>query len=280
MESIAYNVSIVPRKEDETDLSWILNTRKYLRYFEARSMYMQLLDKKEVEKVSLHNWIKAKALKENRDIILSAFISAPEYDSEDVAVYLTHPESKELGLALAIEFEDFQSFYRAGLTLPNLILYLENNILNEEDLKLINNDESVIRGVFSRVVDKEQVMFHNLVKNLFNIFKTSILENISDIVTPKNISLYIEHGNYYNHDEFLEFLLRQFPEKHPLFEKQYFMQWDSFTKSRFFSKWLRAKEIFSEISEYYVSIESDNEILKANKEFVQSFLRYKEYCNN
>ncbi|MGQ9375231.1 hypothetical protein ACUM6W_15540 [Acinetobacter tandoii] len=280
MESIVYNASIVPRKENETDLSWILNTRKYLRYFEARSMYQNILAREVVEKVTSEDWIKAKNLQKDRDIILSLFISAPDYDHTDINTYLAAPETKELGLALAIEFEDFKSFHSVGLTLPNLILYLENNILNQEELNLIKNDEDIIRGLFKRVVDKDKIMFHNLVKNLLNIFKTSTLANLSDIVTSKNIGLYIEHGNYYNHDEFLEFLLKNFPEKHPLFQKQYFMQWDSFTKSRFFSKWLRAKSICLEISRYYMDIDSNNETFQENKEFLQGFLRYQEYCKD
>ncbi|MEQ1106727.1 hypothetical protein [Acinetobacter seifertii] len=280
MESKNYSISIVPRKENETDLSWIFNTRKYLRYFEARSMYKNILGRETIEKVNLQDWIGAKSLQTDRDIVLSSFISAPDYNSTDILTYLANTETKDLGLALAIEFEDFKSFHSAGVTLPNLILYLENNILNEDQLNLIKNDESIIRGLFARVVDKDQVMFHNLVKNLLNIFKFSDLENLSDIVTSKNISLYIEHGNYYNHDEFLEFLLRNYPNNHPSFQKQYFMQWDPFTKSRFFPKWLRAKSICLELSKYYMDIESNSENLKGNQKFLQSFLEYLQYCDD
>lgn len=277
MQSMTYNAYIVPRKENEPDLSWIVNTRKYLRYFEARSMYKHLLGRENVEKVNAQDWTKAKNLNKDRDVILSIFISAPDYDSTDILSYLANPETKELGLALAIELEDFKKFHSSGVSLSDLILYLENNILNENDLDLVKNDESLISGLFRRVVDKEQVMFHNLVKNLLNIFKATELKNLSDIVTSKNIGLYIEHGNYYNHDEFLEFLLKNYPNQHPMFYRLPFMQSDPFTRSRFFSNWLRAKSICTEISRYYISIESDNEILKENQEFLKGFQAYQSY---
>lgn len=282
MQSMTYNAYIVPRKENESDLSWIVNTRKYLRYFEARSMYRQILGRENVDKVNVRDWVKANGLDKDkdRDVILSIFISAPDYDSTDILSYLANPETKELGLALAVEFEDFKKFYSAGVSLSDLILYLENNILDEDDLGLIKNDESLIGGLFSRIVDKEQVMFHNLVKNLLHILQVTELQDLSDIVSSKNIGLYIEHGNYYNHDEFLEFLLKNYPDRHPMFNRLHFMQWDPFNRSRFFSNWLRAKSICFEISRYYIDIDSNNETFQANKEFLQGFLRYQEYCKD
>jgi hypothetical protein len=60
MNNNQYKAYIIPRKIDESDLSWLLNTRKYLRGFEARKMYKEILSRDDVIKVSVNEWVKAK----------------------------------------------------------------------------------------------------------------------------------------------------------------------------------------------------------------------------
>ena len=63
MSSTVFNAFIVPRKEGETELSWLLNTRKYLRSFEIIEMYKEILKREEIEKVSVDDWVKAKNIR-------------------------------------------------------------------------------------------------------------------------------------------------------------------------------------------------------------------------
>ena len=73
-------------------------------------MYKEILKREEIEKVSVDDWVKAKNINVNRDVILSLFTSAPDYAPSDIVTYLANDATKDLGLALAIQFEDFENF--------------------------------------------------------------------------------------------------------------------------------------------------------------------------
>ncbi len=276
MSSTEFNAFIVPRKEGETELSWLLNTRKYLRSFEIIEMYKEILKREEIEKVSVDDWVKAKNINVNRDVILSLFTSAPDYAPSDIVTYLANDATKDLGLALAIQFEDFEKFYGSNVEIPDLILYLENNILNEHDINLIKDNKDIIENVFDRIVDKEKVMYHNLRNNFLNIIQNSVLQNLSSIFNKKKISAYIAHANFYDHDALLEYILINYPDSHPNFSKLPFMFWDSFTRSRYFSRWLKTRSIMSEISRYYLGLDVENDIVEINKNYMRGFLEFND----
>ena len=276
MSSTVFNAFIVPRKEGETELSWLLNTRKYLRSFEIIEMYKEILKREEIEKVSVDDWVKAKNINVNRDVILSLFTSAPDYAPSDIVTYLANDATKDLGLALAIQFEDFEKFYGSNVEIPDLILYLENNILNEHDINLIKDNKDIIENVFDRIVDKEKVMYHNLLNNFLNIIQNSVLQNLSSIFSKKKISAYIAHANFYDHDALLEYILTNYPDSHPNFSKLPFMFWDSFTRSRYFSRWLKTRSIMSEISRYYLELDIENDIVEINKNYMRGFLEFND----
>ena len=191
MSSTTFKAFIVPRNKDETDLSWLLNTRKYLRSFEAARMYKEILGRKDIDQVSIDDWVKAKNLDTNRDIFLSIYTSAPDYTHSHIATYLANAETKDLGLALAIEFEKFEQFYRSGVEISELIIYLENNILNENEVNFIKDNNEIIENIFNRIIDNQKIMYHNLLKNFFMIIKNSGLDNLSIIFTKKKIQIYV-----------------------------------------------------------------------------------------
>lgn len=276
MSSTTFNAFVVPRNEDETDLSWLLNTRKYLRSFEVIEMYKKIFKKEEIEKVSVNDWVKAKNSSINRDVILSLFTSAPDYDPSDIPTYLANDATKDLGLALAIQFEEFEQFYRSNVEISELILYLENNILNEHDINLIKDNKKIIENVFDRIIDQEKVMYHNLRNNFLNIIQNSVLKSLSSIFNKKKISAYITHANFYDHDALLEYILINYPDSHPNFSKLPFMFWDSFTRSRYFSRWLKTRSIMSEISRYYLVLNVKSDIFEGNKNYIRGFLDFND----
>lgn len=266
---------IIPKNCNETELAWLVETRKYIQRFQARQMYKELLLKSPIQKVSPEEWIAAKNKEADRNIYLTIYIAAPDYDNNDITHYLSNPETKDLGLALAIEFEDFEKFFRSDISLNQLIIYLENNILSDDDISLIKSDKEFIKGIFDRIIDKDKIMYHNLQNNFLNIIKECQVSLVSDILTSKKIATYIEHANFYNSDELLKYILTYFSDNHPDFSKQHFMHWDSFTRSRYFSKWLKSKGILCEISKYYLDLPPANECIKSNQDYIKKFLEYK-----
>lgn len=278
MNKIQYKAYIVPRKKDESDLSWLLNNRKYLRGFEARKMYKEILNRDDVSKVSVDEWVKAKEATQHKDILLSIFTSAPDYSPSDIDSYLSQQETKDLGLALAIEYEKFDKFYSANVDMQDIILYMENNILSQPDIVGIKDNIDLVTALFLRIIDKKKVMFTNLIQNFLNLLQASTLVDLSTVFDEEKIAQYISHANFYNNDDLLEFLLTKFPESHPKFIELSFMHWDSFTKSRDYSRWLKAKSILNELSRYYLNLSPENEIIGENQYYIRGFLNFLTVC--
>ncbi|OTT95371.1 hypothetical protein [Acinetobacter baumannii] len=278
MNKTQYKAYIVPRKKDESDLSWLLNNRKYLRGFEARKMYKEILSRDEVRKVSVDEWVKAREATLHKDILLSIFTSAPDYSPSDIDSYLSQQETKDLGLALAIEFEKFDKFYSANVDMQDIILYMENNVLDQADIVGIKDNIDLMTALFLRIIDKKKVMFTNLIQNFFNLLQASNLVGLSTVFDQEKIAQYISHANFYNNDDLLEFLLAKFPESHPKFIELSFMHWDSFTKSRDYSRWLKAKSILNELGRYYLTLIPENEIIAENQDYIRGFLNFLTVC--
>ena len=201
MHKIQYKAYIVPRKKDESDLSWLLNNRKYLRGFEARKMYREILNRDDVSKVSVDEWVKAKEATLHKDILLSIFTSAPDYSPSDIDSYLSQQETKDLGLALAIEYEKFDKFYSANVDMRDIILYMENNILSQPDIVGIKDNIDLVTALFLRIIDKKKVMFTNLIQNFLNLLQVSTLVDLSTVFDEEKIAQYISHANFYNNDD-------------------------------------------------------------------------------
>ncbi|MBO8215383.1 MULTISPECIES: hypothetical protein [Acinetobacter calcoaceticus/baumannii complex] len=280
MDKIQYKAYIVPRKKDESDLSWLLNNRKYLRGFEARKMYKEILSRDEVRKVSVDEWVRAKEATRYNDILLSIFTSAPDYSPSDIDSYLSRQETKDLGLALAIEYEKFDKFYSAGVDMQDIILYMENNILSQADMVGIKDNIDLVTAIFLRIIDKKKVMFINLIQNFLNLLEASTSVDLSTVFDEEKIAQYISHANFYSNDDLLEFLLTNFPECHPKFIELSFMHWDSFTKSRDYSRWLKAKSILNELSRYYLTLTPENEVIGENQEYIRGFLNFLTVCKD
>ncbi|ENC6432636.1 hypothetical protein ABKX88_000805 [Aeromonas veronii] len=266
---------VVPRNQCASDVEWIYKTRMYISHFDARKIYFLSFsgDKNEdVPPPDASTWASINKEIEQKDILLTALISAPTYfGKESIISYIKNPITKDLGIALAIS----ESLFDEIISVANhdeIILYLENNNLVEEQLPLVN-DTSLLNAIMNRITDKKKVMYTTLLNNFYRIVTHEQFSK-SDIFNEAFISKYIEHASLYSKDALLEYLLINFRDIHPVMSTMDCLSWDPFTRSRRYSHWLRVCTRMNELSRYYMSINQDNDTIRKNAEHLKMYNEY------
>lgn len=269
--------TIVPRETCESNVVWIYKTRKYISHFDARKMYFLSFsgDKdKDVPPPDISLWAQANDAPENSDILLTALISAPMvFSKQKISDYMMSPETRDLGVALAICNEHFEELLKVASN-DEIILYLENNNLNEDQLSTVN-DILLLKAIMNRIIDKKKVIFTILINNFYRIITQGSF-SFSDIFNAEFIAKYIEHASLSYKNDFLEYLLINYPHIHPVMETMYCLYWDPFTRSRRFSHWLNVCSKMNELSRCYEKIPHINDTIKRNAEYIKEYNRYIE----
>ncbi|MEZ9203656.1 hypothetical protein AB4151_14830 [Vibrio splendidus] len=265
-------IAYIPRDLDESEVSWIYKTRKYISIFQAREIYDIKYGVSDYQKITATKYCEAIDGSES-ELLLTALYSAPLYDVNDIIDYINIDSLKSLALALAIEFNKFDIVVKYGDE-SDVILYLENVIIDDNDIKLLDdNDDKTLVAISSRIVDGNKVRYNLLMNNFTNILK-AYKQKYSFIINQKYIRTYIENSKIYSDDKCLEFILESYPDVHPDFKILDSLSWDPFTKSRRFSHWLNVKNRMDELSRYYFDISGKSEIITSNKEYISDYSEF------
>lgn len=82
-------MAYIPRDLDESEVSWIYKTRKYISIFQARDIYNIKYGVGDYQKINTTKWCEAINESETEsELLLTALYSAPIYDADDVLYYM------------------------------------------------------------------------------------------------------------------------------------------------------------------------------------------------
>lgn len=272
-------VTIAPRRIDESEVSWIYRTRNYISHYDARKIYFSFFSEdkdkdkdKEVPPPSKNLWQNASNDTEKRDVLLTALISAPDFYTKDIILdYIKTPETRNLGVALAICDEYFEIVIRFASN-DEIIFYLENNQLNDNQVAFIK-DPALLKDLMHRIVDTKKVMYTKLVTNFHKIISEPSFEH-NEIIDSNFVKKYIEHAHLYAKDEFLEYILVNFKHLHPTMNRMDCLAWDPFTRSRRYTHWLNACNKMNVLLECYKKITPIDGNVSSNMEYIEQYVKY------
>ena len=269
------NVTVVPRTKDITDVSWLLKTRRYIPHYDAYQAYKLIYGSEPMGQPSVDEWSKIIACDVDRDVRITANIVAHDFNVECVKEYLEYAPTKDIGIALAIEFRMLKDIVSIAEE-SDIILYLTEHILDDTESSLIL-ESGLLKSIARRVIDKCQTMYTTLINNFATLLKLSD----GSVISEKFIIGYLEHANFFNGDPLLRYIFEKFPTAHPLLRKLDCLAWDPFTKSRRFSHWLRVCQRMDELSKYYLELDFLSKNIRENKAYINSYLKFsKIYAND
>lgn len=266
-------VPLVPRTENMNDVLWLFNTRKYISKFGVYSAYKAFFDKEPDGTPTIEEMVNVFESSEENEAKITVKIVSHHFEKSIVNKYLNEEATKHFGIALAIEYRMLGEIIEIADD-SDIFLYLTEYSLNQEELLLIDKN-GLIENISKRLIDKNLVMFTTLLENFEKLLKASD----GKVINSDFISHYIGHASFYNTNTLLQYIFEEFTDSHPSLKKLGSLAWDPFTKSRHFSHWLNVCNRMDDISRYYLEIDSQNKVIKENKQYIEAYLKFKAiYC--
>lgn len=262
------SLSIVPRTKDMNDVAWLLKTRRYISKYDVYDAYKSIYGVEPEGIPTAEEIAKVFEEGEDRDVKITVKIVSHYFEKSCVAEYLSEEATKELGVALAIEFRMLKPIIGTAED-SDIFLYLTEYLLNDGEISLIIKN-GVMEKLSKRIIDKSKVMYTTLIKNFEKLLKI----NDCGVIGSSFISGYIEHASFYGGNELLKYILEEFVDLHPLFENLDCLAWDPFTKSRRYSHWLNVVNRMNEISRYYQEVSGAANNINDNKHYISEYIRF------
>lgn len=263
------SLHLVPRTENMNDVLWLFNTRKYISRFDVYNAYKSFFDKEPDGIPTAEEMINVFESSEENEAKVTVKIASHNFEKSSVDKYLNEEATKYFGIALAIEYRMLGKIIEIADD-SDIFLYLTEYSLNQEELLLISNS-GLIEKISKRLINKNLVMFTTLLENFEKLLKASD----GRVINSDFISRYIDHASFYNRNTLLRYIFEEFTDSHPSLEKLDSLAWDPFTKSRRFRHWLNVCYRMDDISRYYLEIDSENEVIKENKQYIEAYLKFK-----
>lgn len=263
------SLSIVPRTKDMNDVAWLLKTRRYISKYDVYDAYKSIYNVEPEGIPTIEEMAKVFEEGENRDARVTVKIVSHYFEESCVAEYLSEEATRELGVALAIEFRMLKPIIGIAED-SDIFLYLTEYLLDEDELSLIVKS-GVMEKLSKRLIDKRKVMYTTLIKNFEQLLKI----NHCGVIDSNFISGYIEHASFYGGNELLKHILEEFIDLHPLFESLDCLAWDPFTKSRRYNHWLNVVNRMNEISRYYQDVNGTTKNINDNKHYISEYIKFR-----
>lgn len=262
-------IGIYKKNRNESLTSWILNTRRYVHPYETRKYYSNLFG--DIKKEDNTLLLLPKLNKDSRFYYHQLAYIYTNYDCDNsIKDILDNELTKSFGVVLAIE-RKLLSEYINYFTDEEILLYLENNDMTDNDFNSLFGVNFVDK-LSRRIIDAKKVMYTRLVDNLYIYIKKC--QTLPKEIDENFVKGYIEHVSIYNDDIFLRYLLSNYDNIHPSFNKIYDLQWDPFKKSRVFPDWLKAIDILDFLVGFYPQLKVDNERIQENQYFLNKYMNY------
>jgi hypothetical protein len=262
------SLSMVPRTKNMNDVAWLFKTRKYISKYDVFDAYKSIYGA-EPEGVPTAEEM-AKVFEESEEKEAKVIVKVVSHDFEKCCVkeYLNNSMTKMFGIALAIEFRMLEEIIAIADD-SDIFLYLTEYSLNQEEISLFLESD-LMHKLSLRIIDKSKVMYTTLTENFEKLLKV----NDSSVINSSFIAGYIEHSSFYGGNPLLKYILERFTESHPLFKDCPALAWDPFTKSRYYSHWLKVSNRMNELSKYYQEINSGTNNINNNKQYISNYLKF------
>ncbi len=263
------SLSVVPRREDMNDVSWLLSTRKYISRYSVLDAYKLIYNTEPNGLPTVEEMVSVFNENEQKEAKITVKIVSHSFDSSCVDKFINENATKDFGIALAIEFRMLNKIVDIADD-ADIFLYLTEYTLNKEEIPLIS-ENGLMSKLALRIIDKSKVMYTTLASN----FETLLIANKCDAISLSFISRYIEHAHLYGGDSLLQYILESYKSSHPLFEELDCLAWDPFTMSRRYRHWLNVINRMDELSTYYFDISGDDYNIIKNKQYINKYLKFR-----
>ncbi|MDP2562132.1 hypothetical protein [Psychrobium sp. 1_MG-2023] len=266
---MAISLPVVPRTKDMNDVSWLFKTRRYISKYDVYDAYKSLYGKEPKGIPTTEELVKVFEQSEEKETRVTLKIVSHSFEEHCVDEYINEGATKQLGIALAIEFRMLKEIINIADD-SDIFLYLTEYSLNEEELSLIA-ESGLMKSLSKRIIDRRKVMYTTLTENFEKLLKM----NDCGVIDSNFISGYIEHASFYDGNLLLKYILEEFTDSHPLFAALDCLAWDPFTKSRRYRHWIEASNRMNELSKYYQEINGEANNINKNREYISEYQRFR-----
>lgn len=267
---MSLSLPVVPHKKNETNVSWLYETRRYISRYDVSKEYKLMFGSEPEGVPSAEELEEIFKYQEDRDVRVTVKIVSHSFNESCIRGYLENEVTKDFGIALAIEFRRMEEIIDIA-DYSDIFLYMTEYPLTDAEMSLVFK-RGVLKQLALRLIDKSKVMYTTLLGNFERLLKLDDCEVVDD----NFVRNYIEHASFYNGNPLLQYVLERFPDSHPLFEDMDCLAWDPFTMSRRFSHWLTVSGRMDEVSKYYLTLGHTGKNFTNNSMYIDSYLRFKE----